>query len=106
MTSTVGAVALAIVSVLGLVMWILNRRNNATPEQKANDRNAELDRLRTQVFAARAAGDDALAESLLRRLCELQNSGSNPASGSTGTAGQLGDRDAASGNGSDSAGKL
>ena len=101
MTSTIGAVALAIVSVLGLVMWILNRKNNATPEQKADDRRRELAVLHRRITLARKLGDDATAESLLRRLNELQNSQPNPPGSSPGTAGQRSDLDAATGNSAD-----
>jgi hypothetical protein len=97
MTSTVGAVALALVSVLGLVMWILNRRNHATPEQQIDDRRAEMDSIHREITSARARGDDALAESLLRRLGELQNPRPNPAVGSPGTAGERGDSNVATG---------
>jgi hypothetical protein len=100
MTSTVGAVALAIVSVLGLVMWILNRRNHATPEQQIDDRRAEMDSIHREITMARARGDDAHAESLLRRLGsfhQLQNPRPNSAVDSPGTAGQRGDRNAATG---------
>ena len=64
--------ALAIISlltaVIPLVLWYVKRKHSPTTQERLADTAQEYERLRQELAAARGRGDDAGAESVLRRL--------------------------------------
>jgi hypothetical protein len=89
---------MAVVAILGLATWIIKRRHEATPEQRAEDREAELLRLNAEIVACRRDNDDAGAESRLRRVRELSDPEYNPARSPSRAAWERGVDDPAGGN--------
>jgi hypothetical protein len=84
-------------SLLGLAWWRLRRKHEPTPQQRLDDVTEELNRLRVQLAAARADGDDARADALLRRLRQLALAPGAGAQRPSGAAGQRGPGHAAQG---------
>jgi hypothetical protein len=72
-TAAIAAVATLAVGLLGAWMWFVKRRHEANPQQRSDDRRAELDKVLAELAAARSVNDDARAESLLRRVRELSD---------------------------------
>jgi hypothetical protein len=67
MTLTLAILSL-ITAAIPLIIYYVKRKNSPTVQEQLSDTAAEFERLRADLAAARERGDDAGAESLLRRL--------------------------------------
>ncbi len=80
--------------VFGIVKMIFQRRFFPSPEQKKEEIKSELDKVNEEIEKARSVGNDAVADSMLRRLHKQESILSDRIS----TGGECGDSNAPSGN--------
>lgn len=67
MTLTITILSL-ITAAVPLIIWYVKRKQSPSLEEQLFDNAEEFERLRAELVAARGRGDDAGAESVLRRL--------------------------------------
>ncbi len=99
MTLAIAIISL-ITAAIPLIIWYVKRKHSPTPQEQLCDTASEFEQLRADLADARARGDDAGAESVLRRL----RARAGLAGGGAVAAGQRGGDDAAGGNGAGNSG--